>query len=389
MNNPSWNAVHAGVSENQTRGSPTNSDRDCMMDVSPVNERCTSDARLPPGVNDPTCTFLESGADASSNGFAAWRTTEFVRSQPFGEPFGPVVLERAGSGMPPSTPGPLSGFGFGAVDGTATPSGSGMNLGTDPATEFLELHFGGLDPRSCFGAPGSFASGAGVNCVPAVPPPANCAPAVPPPYPPPVIAGPSSFPLEVPFGAGAHQSDPTQYNRSHSNPNQFYQSGSNSNSLNQSNPNPTSFNQSTPNRFNQSNPASFNQSTPTSFNQSTPNRFNQSTPSQFNQSTPTSFNQSTPNRSNQSTPSQLNSLATSSPFSTPVPNTSSASSKSPNFNIGAAPPVQRNKFGRPVKKFPHRNRKGKGRAISKDDPIIIDQDLDIIEEEFAMMDEDP
>ena len=286
-------------------------------------------------------TVLEFGANSSFNGSAARRMTEF-RSQPFGDPFGPM-LKRAGSSIP-STPGPLSGFGFDAVNGTSTPSAVGFNLGTEPASDFLGQHVGGPGSGSCFGTSGSFASGASLNCAPPIPPP--------------IIAGPSSFPLEVPFGAGAHQSDTnqsdtTQSNRSHSgsfNPNQFYQSDStlsNSNSLNQSNP------------------TSFNQSNPTSFNQSTPNQFNQSTPSQFNP------------------------LATSSPFSTPVPNMSSASSKSPSFNIGAAPPVQQNRFGRPVKKFPRRNRKGKDRAISKDDPIIIDQDLDIIEEEFAMMEEDP
>jgi len=184
------------------------------------------------------------------------------------------------------------------------------------------------------------------------------------PVPPPVFAGPSSFPSGTPFEAGANQLNPNQFNQSHSNsfnqldPNQFNQSNPS-----QFNVNPTSFNQfnstsSNPNQFSQSTPNRFNQSTPNQFNQSIPNQFNQSTPNQFNQSIPNQFNQSTPNQFNQSTPNQFNPSAPSSPFSTPVPNMSSASlaSNPVAFTIGTAPPPQLNRYGRPMKKLPQRNR---------------------------------
>ena len=71
------------------------------------------------------------------------------------------------------------------------------------------------------------------------------------PVPPPVFAGPSSFPSGTPFEAGANQLNPNQFNQSHSN----------------------SFNQLNPNQFNQSNPSQFNVN-PTSFNQFNSTSFN-------------------------------------------------------------------------------------------------------------------
>ena len=151
------------------------------------------------------------------------------------------------------------------------------------------------------------------------------------PVPPPVFAGPSSFPSGTPFEAGANQLNPNQFNQSHSN----------------------SFNQLDPNQFNQSNPSQFNVN-PTSFNQFNSTSFNPDPTS----SNPNQFNQSTPNQFNQSTPNQFNPSAPSSPFSTPVPNMSSASlaSNPVAFTIGTAPPPQLNRYGRPMKKLPQRNR---------------------------------
>ena len=355
VNNPS--SFHAGASENQTQVEsltlPNDDDEDCQMDVSPPNNRSIPtgfNVSNPPVINNPVFGDAPSAPPTSTSFFApSGNSSEFRSegSQPFGQSFGQMS-------------------------------------------------------QSSFTAPGFFASGPSSN---------QHAPVLPP-----VFADPSSFPSGVPFEAGTNQFNPNQFNpnqfnqfnpnqsnptefnqfnhnqfnQSHSNtfnqlnPNQFIQSNqfnpnptsfnqfnqlnpnptsfnqfnqlnpnpTSFNQFNQLNPNLTSFNQSNPNQFIQSNPNQFNQSTPNQFNQSTPNQFSQSTPNQFTQSTP---NQSNPNQFNQSTPNQFNPSAPSSPFSTPVPNTSSASNPVV-FTIGTAPAPQLNRHGRPIKKLPQRNR---------------------------------
>ena len=256
-------------------------------------------------------------------------------------------------GLPGDAPiAPPTSTSFFALSGNSSSNVLAAPLVTDSRSEGSQP-FGqsfGQTSQTSFTAPGFFAPGASSNQHASVPPP--------------VFAGPSSFPSGMPFEAGANQFNPTQFNQSHSNsfnqldPNQFNQSNPS-----QFNVNPTSFNQfnstsSNPNQFSQSTPNRFNQSTPNQFNQSIPNQFNQSTPNQFNQSIPNQFNQSTPNQFNQSTPNQFNPSAPSSPFSTPVPNMSSASlaSNPVAFTIGTAPPPQLNRYGRPMKKLPQRNR---------------------------------
>jgi len=269
------------------------------MDVSPPNNRSISsgfNASNPPVINNPGLPGDAPIAPPTSTSFFALSGNSNVLAAP-------LVTDSRSEGSQP----------FGQSNGQTS--------------------------QTSFTAPGFFAPGPSSNQHAPVPPP--------------VFAGPSSFPSGMPFEAGANQFNPNQFN-----PNQFNQS--HSNSFNQLNPN--QFNQSNPSQFNV-NPTSFNQFNPTSFNpnqfnQSTPNRFNQSTPNQFNQSTPNQFNQSTPNQFNQSTPNQFNPSAPSSPFSTPVPNMSSASlaSNPVAFTIGTAPPPQLNRYGRPMKKLPQRNR---------------------------------
>jgi len=296
VNNPS--SFHAEASGNQAQvGSltlPDDSDQDCQMDVSPPSNRSTSsgfNVSNPPVVNNP------------------------------------VLLGDAPSAPPTSTV-------FFALSGNSSSNVLAAPLMTESRSEGSQP-FGqsfGQTSQSSFTAPG-FASPSLNQHTP---------------VPPPVFAGPSSFPPGVPFEAGANQFNPNQ-----SNPTEF-----NHNQFNQSHPN--SFNQFNPNQFNP-NPTSFNQSdqsNPNQFNQSTPNQFSQSTPNQFSQSTPNQFSQSTPNQFSQSTPNQFNPSAPSSSFSTPVPSTSSASlaSNPVVFTIGTAPPLQLNRYGRPMKKLPQRNR---------------------------------
>jgi len=295
VNNPS--SFHAEASGNQTQvgslTSPDDSDQDCQMDVSPPSNRSISsgfNASNPSVVNNPVLLGDASSAPPTSTAFFGNPSSNVLAA--------PLMTESRSEGSQPF----------------------GQSFGQTSQTSFT--------------APGSFASGPSLNQHTPVPPP--------------VFAGPSSFPPGVPFEAGANQFNPNQFNQSHSN------------SFNQLDPN--QFNQSNPSQFNV-NPTSFNQLNSTSFNpnqfnQSTPNRFNQSTLNQFNQSTPNQFNQSTPNHFNQSTPNQFNPSAPGSPFSTPVPNMSSASvaSNPVVFTIGTAPPPQLNRYGRPMKKLPQRNR---------------------------------
>jgi len=287
VNNPS--SFHAEASGNQAQvGSltlPDDSDQDCQMDVSPPSNRSISsgfNASNPSVVNNPVLLGDASSAPPTSTAFFGNPSSNVLAA--------PLMTESRSEGSQPF----------------------GQSFGQTSQTSFT--------------APGSFASGPSLNQHTPVPPP--------------VFAGPSSFPPGVPFEAGANQFNPNQFNQSHSN----------------------SFNQLDPNQFNQSNPSQFNVNptsfNPNQFNQSTPNRFNQSTLNQFNQSTPNQFNQSTPNHFNQSTPNQFNPSAPGSPFSTPVPNMSSASvaSNPVVFTIGTAPPPQLNRYGRPMKKLPQRNR---------------------------------
>jgi len=231
-------------------------------------------------------------------------------------------------GLPGDAPiAPPTSTSFFALSGNSSSNVLSAPLMTDSRSEGSQP-FGqsfGQTSQTSFTAPGFFAPGPSSNQHAPVPPP--------------VFAGPSSLPSGMPFEAGANQFNPNQFNQSHSN----------------------SFNQPNPNQFNQSNPSQFNVN-PTSFNQFNSTSFNpdptSSNPNQFNQSTPNRFNQSTPNQFNQSTPNQFNPSAPSSPFSTPVPNMSSASlaSNPVAFTIGTAPPPQLNRYGRPMKKLPQRNR---------------------------------
>ena len=397
VNNPS--SFHAGASENQTQVEsltlPNDDDEDCQMDVSPPNNRSIPtgfNVSNPPVINNPVFGDAPSAPPTSTSFFApSGNSSEFRSegSQPFGQSFGqmsqssftaPGFFASGPSSNqhapvpPPAFAGPSSfpsGVPFEAGTNQFNPNQfnpnqfNQFNPNQSNPTEFNQFNPNQSNPtefnqfnHNQFNQPHSNTFNQ-LN-------PNQFNP------------NPTSFNQFNP--TSFDQSNPTSFNQSNQfNPNptsfnQFNQFNPNLTSFNQSNPNqfiqsnPNQFNQSTPNQliqstpnqFNQSTPNQFNQSTPNQFIQSTPNQFNQSTPNQFSQSTPNQFTQSTPNQSNpnqfnQSTPNQFNPSAPSSPFSTPVPNTSSASNPVV-FTIGTAPAPQLNRHGRPIKKLPQRNR---------------------------------
>ena len=365
VNNPS--SFHAGASENQTQvGSltlPNDDDEDCQMDVSPPNNRSIPtgfNVSNPPVINNPVFGDAPSAPPTSTSFFApSGNSSEFRSegSQPFGQSFGQMSQSSFtapgffASGPSSNQHAPVLPPVF--ADPSSFPSGVPFEAGTNQfnPNQFNPNQFNQFNPNQS--NPTEFNQ---FNHNQFNQPHSNTFNQLNPNQ---FNPNPTSFNQFNP--TSFDQSNPTSFNQSNQfNPNptsfnQFNQLNPNPtsfNQFNQLNPNLTSFNQSNPNQFIQSNPNQFNQSTPNQFNQSTPNQFSQSTPNQFTQSTP---NQSNPNQFNQSTPNQFNPSAPSSPFSTPVPNTSSASNPVV-FTIGTAPAPQLNRHGRPIKKLPQRNR---------------------------------
>ena len=222
VNNPS--PSHARASKLTLSN---DSDQDYQMDVSPLDNRFTS------------------------NGFNICNTP-IVRSQPFGQSFG--QMPQRAKGFQPSMLVPMGQHsGWSASNNSFIPGFFALIL--NQSTSVLPPIFAGPSSGVLFEAstrefnPNQFNSKQ---------------------Y--------NQFNSNQPNPARFNQSNSNPFNQSHSNSfNQF-----NSNQFNQFNSN--SFNQSNPNSFNQFNPNLFNQLYPNQFNQLTPTHFNQLTPNQFNPS---------------------------------------------------------------------------------------------------------